>query len=649
MEGELNKIKKIYGENFAKLCRSLFPSILEEEGKLLSILQEKFAPTRTLWEDLLDQEKVQEFKYYIYNAAGIRQARIVDTRERPEKLMAKAGYKLYRCKTSKDIAHFKKYYTYEEQLCTFTDSSRIHTHHVFFAVKKGAEKLRRSDFKHPRREDDYGTSVISIQFDKRDSDISIKNRYNHTVDNPDSTFYNDLENIIPGLTSSFAKYYGLMPVIDYSRYNYFELDGYVKAEDGKRYRINQKSQDFALCENNIVVNDGVITRFDKARYELVDCYLIDRSEKTIKSLIDGDSFADGFKNIERIDAEKTDEGGKTITITFDGGKKAYIVTNKNNAIISYENEHITKIDNDFMRRNKQLQSLKLTNVEEVGDYFCYHAKDLTEIEMPKIKNIGSCFLSKNEKLEVLAFANLETIGDSFLFSNKTIEKAYLPKLKVIGDRFLCQNKALTRIDLPSAEVIGNDFLRHNTDLAVAVFPNVVEIKNEFMPHNQGLREISLPKLKYLGGRFLRCSENIMVVHLPEVEQVGSYFLHDARNLEVLIFPKVSTIGNKSLVNCMKLKELELLELRSVGERLLLSNEGLEKFVAPKLSYIGENFLLKNKALKEISFPHLEWIDRGFLGNNTAITYIELPKLRDKRYLSEYLEEILNKTSEKESE
>ncbi|MBE5755952.1 MAG: hypothetical protein E7341_04705 [Clostridiales bacterium] len=649
MEGELNRIKKLYGENFAKLCRSLFPTILQEEGKLLGILQAKFAPTRTLWEDLLDQQKVQEFKYYIYNAAGIKQAQIVDTKEKPEKLMAKAGYKLYRCKTSRDIAHFKKYYTYEEQLCTFTDNSRIHTHHVFFAVKKGAEKLKRSDFEHPRREDEYGTSVISIQFDKRDSDISIKNRYNHTVDNPDSTFYNDLENIIPGLTSSFAKYYGLTPVIDYSRYNYFDLDGYVTADDGRRYRINQNTNDFAFCENNIVIDDGDITQYDKARYELVDCYLIDRSKKTIKSLINGDSFADGFKNIERIDVEKTDEGGKQITITFDGGKEAYIVTNKNNAIVSYENEHITKIDNDFMRRNKQLKSLKLPNVEEVGDYFCYHAKTLDEIEMPKVKSIGSCFLSKNEKLEVLAFANLEKVGDTFLFENKNIEKVYFPKLKIIGDKFLSNNKAMMRVDLPSAEVIGNDFLYYNNQIAVANIPNVVEIKSEFMSFNQTIREISLPKLKYIGGGFLRCASNIRGVHLPEVEQVGSRFLHDARNLEVLIFPKVSAIGNGCLVDCKKIKELELLNLRSVGDNFLLTNEDLEKFVAPKLSYIGENFLAKNRRLKQISFPHLEWIDKGFLRDNTELTYAELPKLRDGRYLSSHMEEILSKTSEKESE
>ena len=43
MEGELKRIKKLYGENFAKLCRTLFSRILDNEGKLLEILLQNFA------------------------------------------------------------------------------------------------------------------------------------------------------------------------------------------------------------------------------------------------------------------------------------------------------------------------------------------------------------------------------------------------------------------------------------------------------------------------------------------------------------------------------------------------------------------------------------------------------------------------------
>lgn len=35
MNSDLKILKKKYGENFSKLCRNLFPSILEEEGTLV--------------------------------------------------------------------------------------------------------------------------------------------------------------------------------------------------------------------------------------------------------------------------------------------------------------------------------------------------------------------------------------------------------------------------------------------------------------------------------------------------------------------------------------------------------------------------------------------------------------------------------------
>ena len=57
MNSELKKIKKIYGEETMHLCRSLFPTILEHEGLLLSILEEHFAPTKFLAAEIKSQNK----------------------------------------------------------------------------------------------------------------------------------------------------------------------------------------------------------------------------------------------------------------------------------------------------------------------------------------------------------------------------------------------------------------------------------------------------------------------------------------------------------------------------------------------------------------------------------------------------------------
>ena len=61
---DLKYLKMHYGEEFAHLCRSLFPTILKHEGKLASIIESKFAHSKFLAKDLRGMEK--EFKDFIY-------------------------------------------------------------------------------------------------------------------------------------------------------------------------------------------------------------------------------------------------------------------------------------------------------------------------------------------------------------------------------------------------------------------------------------------------------------------------------------------------------------------------------------------------------------------------------------------------------
>lgn len=88
-------------------------------------------------------------------------------------------------------------------LCTFK-GDRLAEKHIFFIVKKDLNNIKRSN--NPKREDDYGTSVLCIQFDRGDYNyVTIISRYNHTVKNPNATYNNILEKINPGLTHSFER------------------------------------------------------------------------------------------------------------------------------------------------------------------------------------------------------------------------------------------------------------------------------------------------------------------------------------------------------------------------------------------------------------------------------------------------------------
>ena len=281
---DLKFIKKHYGENFAKLCRELFPTLLEQEGLLSEIISLKFAPSRCLYDSIILQKAVDEFKAYIYSFIDVEKdvKEIVQTKT-PEELFDDAGYILYpECKTEEEVQSYKKFYSPGEMLCTF-NGGRLNNYRVWFAVKKNVDEIKRENFTNPTRQDEYGTSVISIQFSKgKSSTLSIKNRYNHAVNHCDSTFSNNLDNIIEGLHQAFIDTYNIQMVNGKSN---FGLDDFVLATNGKMYKSILERENIHVCENNYIVQNGEV--FDKyaknkARYLFIDDqYVFDLEEKKI--------------------------------------------------------------------------------------------------------------------------------------------------------------------------------------------------------------------------------------------------------------------------------------------------------------------------------------------------------------------------------
>ena len=309
MEKDFKTIKKLYGEKFAQYCKENFPTILLQEGLLPQILEERFAHNRYLYEDFVktsDPKKEESFQAIILNT--FRKHQDIDRGggviESPEELFKKAGYTLYYCKNWNDVLSFKKYYRNDEELCTFHKPDRLYRNHIYFAVKDNVDEIKREDFLIPKRDDVYGTSVISLQFDKTTNRLSIKNRYNHNVVNPDATFDNDLENIYKGLTTSFYQHKN----IDVFKVLYeTALEGYIKATDGKYYKYNVLSGKSSCCINNVVLDESYNPiQYKSDRYELIDNYILDKQAKTIKSVNAEyhDSFLDFFQDIKKINIVK---------------------------------------------------------------------------------------------------------------------------------------------------------------------------------------------------------------------------------------------------------------------------------------------------------------------------------------------------------
>ncbi len=523
---DLRWIKKHYSETLSHLCRELFPNLLEKEGILPKLLEENFAQSASLGADILGQDQKDKFKNFIYSLIDVENNHQIITQKSPEELMSEAGYILYpECKTEADIQSFRHYYyrpgktpVYKggtpqywdgEELCTF-NGGRLNSCRVWFAVKKevaeNPKAIKRA--KSPTRQDEYGTSVISIQFTKGSyPTLSIKNRYNHSVNNPDNTFNSDLDNIIHGLTHSFAETYSIN--ISQGNKDEFELINYVKASDGKFYRYNMEINNVYYCENNVIIDDFTVKQLDQ-RYVLMDYFIVDLSNNTIELYDDslGDSFVSSFDEIKKISLEKDEEKHKVLRIKPKVGEDILITLNEHGEIYKLTNNNLTTCGDDFLSYNNSLISIDLPKLESCTDGFLFYNDSLTSINLPRLQSCGSDFLFSNNTLTSINLPNLENCKDDFLFYNDSLTSINLPKLQSCGNDFLFSNNTLTSINLPNLENCKDDFLFYNNSLTSINLPKLQSCRNGFLYSNKALTSINLPKLIAYGSNFLPHSQII---------------------------------------------------------------------------------------------------------------------------------------------
>ena len=608
---ELNRIKKLYGEKFMHLCRSLFPTLLEQEGLLTEILKSSFATnSRTLYDDIVNNDLEEEFKNYIYSKIDVeKEMPEIIGEKTPYQLLDENGYDLYECNSEEEIQSFKKYYKPGEELCTFR-GGRLNSCVVFWAVKKDAEEIKRKDFKNPKREDEYGTSVMSIQFTKsQNSTVSIKNRYNHTVNNPDATYGNDLDEIAPGLTQSFEKLLSERGLtLNRSNIEAFFFPGYIVADDGKYYKYNMELNGKYYCPGNVIIDLGNVIKLEPEKQELIDYFILDKENKTL-SLYDSvisDSFIDGFKNIDSIEmANNNNSEQKTKTITIkekSSDKPITIEINKeSNSIIGYTNENLTNLGYNFLGYNEQLSNIEIPNVTSIEDDVLANNKGLEKFEAPNLTEIGYNFLGYNEQLSNIEIPNVTSIEDDVLANNKGLEKFEAPNLTEIGYNFLGYNEQLSEFKVP----------------------NVIYISNNVLMFNKGLEKFEAPNLKKIGDCFLNYNEKL-------------------REFKV---PNVTCIGNEVLKNNIELEKFEAPNLEWIGYSFLRNNSKLSEFKVPNVTCIGNEVLENNKSLKKIDAPNAEWIGFYFLTNNTKLSELYVPNLtKESKERLEYLFSVVKENS-----
>ena len=555
---DLKYIKKKYGEKMMHYCRECFPTILNVPGKLVEILNTHFYCVKdSLYNDIKENHKESEFNDFVYSNAGLKnEYDIRDVSKTPKELLDDAGYDLFECKTVEEVNSFKKYFILGEQLCTFLDpASRLENKYVFFAVKKNILDIKREDFLIPDRQDEYGTSVISIQFTRdKNNHLSIKNRYNEVVNNPDSTFDNNLDNIIPGLTMSFYKAYGIREIYDEN--SEFQMENYISI-DGEYYKYNYKLNDIYYCTNNIIVLNGKVIKYDPEKYIIMDYFIIDLVNKKV-DVFDNklrDSFSEvigKIKNIEIVRGEKD----KKVYITNEEDNIFELTLSFDNKLIGIKNNRIDKLPNRFLISGEYLKNMEFSNVRE--------------------------------------------IGNDVLYANTDLEYFNLSKAEVIGNYFLANNIKLTNIDLNKTIMIGDDFLKRNIIVESINFDSLQRVGNSFMFSNKGLSSIVLPNLSYAGKCFFKLNDKVLFASFPSLQETGDFFMNDAKNLRMFEADNLRVTGDMFLMANKELDYISLPNLIKTGKLFLAANQIIMSVNLPNLSYLPKYFLRNAGGLESIT-------------------------------------------------
>ena len=457
MNDDLKWIKKKYGEKMMHLCRELFSIILETKGLLPKILEKNFEENKYLYDDIISAGVTNTFKQFIFSKVENVITK-TKTDKTPKELLEEAGYDFYECHTEEQLESFKRYFTKNEELCSF-HSNRLERCHVFWAIKKNVNEIKIENFNDPKRHDEYGTSVISIQFTKdKHKTLSIKNRYNHTVDNPDATFGNNLENIIPGLTYAFETTYGLTQT---NPEEGLRLEKYIEDKNGKLYKYNLEINGIFYCPNNIIIDGDKVITYKKDSYILFDEFILDIQNKKIYTYNEEaeNSFLDNLKNIKKINISKTKEK-KLITLITEKGETLITLDNQNR-LISYENKNLKEIGSKFLYHSEYLEEINMPNLEKIEDDFLTYNYNMKKISLPNLKEVGNDFIYCNSNISKINFPNLTKVGNSFLICNGELKEINKPNLKTVGDEFIAMNACIEKFYLPKLVSIGKDFLLNN--------------------------------------------------------------------------------------------------------------------------------------------------------------------------------------------
>lgn len=453
----------------------------------------------------------------------------------PIKLLDRAGYNAYVVHNLAEQNAIEKYFARGEELCTFHDPHRFEKYYIINAVRKDVDNIRRADFKNPKREDEYGTSVISIQVLKTGGFISIKNRYNHTVENPDNTLNSNPDNIIPGLADAikhhfnvdFASHHVDLPI------NYTTMNNQIL-----KYNLEVEN---TYIGPDFYARDGRVFDINKDYEIILDTIVFNTKTKEFKSI----AHADG--DWQMISALSTAINGQKVKIqNADNDTKILIagdtpiVTFQNGQILSLNLPNVREIGNYFALDCQKLTSVSMPDLETMGTN-CFQFNTLEHVNMPKLREIGEMSFYKCRNLQEINLPQVQKMG-SFCFTGVyQLKNVNMPQLRYVGDHMFHTAPALTVLDLPNLQRMGQNCVM-NAQLKTVNLPQLQSVDNNCFVNGCAVTELDLPNLQHMGNVVFYDAPQLRSVNAPKLQNMGAFCFRASQNATHVYMPQLQHIS-----------------------------------------------------------------------------------------------------------
>ncbi len=452
-------IKRQNGEAFAKAIRRFDNGLFEIENlpQIVQYAGRNLLPLLTYLEYLKNEEQ----KCYV-----------ADTLD-PFVLLKRAGYNAFYADSLEKQNSILPYFAKGEVLCTFRDEARYQKYHIIHAIKEGADTLNREDFLgKEKREDEYGTSVISIQILKEGGFIKITNRYNHTVAGSDNTFNSNPDAIIRGLSTALQDYFGITFQSDLPE---FEKD-FILCND-RIYKYHAE-RDNIYFGNGYFIKDARPYFINPDYQMIVDSFILDFKEnKIITNYNLSPAF---FPDDVVLDLIQKEIQGKRLTRKKSGNQTLVYANNRlilkvRDAQMIYLNLKdlgpCLEINNPIFTHHDTIEEVYLDTITKLSCYSFNDCPNLKKVSMNAlIKMENDCFV-RNPRQEVALLKSIISMGEN-CFRCCGFKALEYEKLEYFGEGCFCELPFVEDILLVSAKEDGSHSFRDNPNLKRLISPYV---------------------------------------------------------------------------------------------------------------------------------------------------------------------------------